>query len=283
MKQRIAALISANRKFVPLFTTAILFIIAYAAGVVFFQGMRSPQVFFNLFRSSPFLLIAAIGGTFVILTGRIGLSVGGVIALTTVASAALLREGWDPWVVMPLMLAMGVILGSIMGSLVTYMKVQPFIATLAFLWIGRGLCFFISDDAIAINNPTYKILSGTRILIPLLSDPVTKTGPFISLLSFSFFISEPPPTACHAKPLREDEAARLMKTGAAIVYERNGGPSCIDELYAIYPDGKNKGDDGKLNVEKQATPSEVNAVLEGIDKLGWFTEELYSTWHLPCG
>ena len=65
--------------------------------------MRDPQVFLNLFRAAPFLLISAIGMTFVILSGGIDLSVGGVIALTTVASAALLRGGgMDPWLVIVL-------------------------------------------------------------------------------------------------------------------------------------------------------------------------------------
>ncbi len=110
--------------------------------------MRDPQIFLNLFRTSPFLLIAAIGGTFVILTGGIDLSVSGVVALTTVAASALIREGWNPVVVILLMLSMGMTLGTILGVFITYMKVQPFIATLAGLWFARGMCFFISDDAI---------------------------------------------------------------------------------------------------------------------------------------
>jgi ribose/xylose/arabinose/galactoside ABC-type transport system permease subunit len=180
----ISTSISANRRFIPLFTTATFFFVTYAIGAVFFEGMRKPQIFLNLFRTQPFLLIAAVGGTFVILSGGggIDLSVAGIIALTGTASAALLRSGWNPWLVMLLMLVMGVFFGTIMESLVTFMKVQPFIATLAFLWIGRGLSFFISDVSIPINNPTYTLLSQTKILIPGLSDPVSKTGPYISLL-----------------------------------------------------------------------------------------------------
>jgi ribose/xylose/arabinose/galactoside ABC-type transport system permease subunit len=390
--------------------------------------------------------------------------------LTGTASAALLRVGWNAWVVMLLMLVMGVFIGSIMGSLVTFLKVQPFIATLAFLWIRRGLCFVISDDSIPINNPTYELLKQTKILIPGLSDPVTKTGPYIfllvvlvlvvyalaiyilhytrfgrtvyaiggseqsarlmglrvnvtrvgvyalagffsalagithsiyigsghglyveglelmviasvvmggtmltggvgyilgtmfgvlllivtqtlvqatgelsswltnivvgaltlvfigvqsllalhrqrkggarkggvflalrrnrktlihvsvtlslivlTMLGFSFLFSGTTTSPCQAKPFRQELAASLMKDGAVITYERNGGPTCIDELYAIYPDGKIKGDEGDRKVEKQVAPEEVSALLEGIDKLGWFTEELYSTWHIPCG
>jgi branched-subunit amino acid ABC-type transport system permease component len=62
------------------------------------------------------------------------------------------------------------------------MKVQPFIATLAGMWFARGMCFFISDDAIAINDWWFKVLGQTKFLIPGLSDPAAQTGDFISPL-----------------------------------------------------------------------------------------------------
>jgi simple sugar transport system permease protein len=86
--------------------------------------MRNPQVFLNLFRNTSFILISAIGMTFVIVTGGIDLSVSGVMALTTTASAVLLREGWNPWLVILLMLAMGMSLGAIMGRFIVKLKVQ---------------------------------------------------------------------------------------------------------------------------------------------------------------
>jgi hypothetical protein len=61
---------------------------------------------------------------------------------------------------------MGMTLGAVMGSFIVYLKVQPFIATLAGMWFARGMCFFISDNAININNPIFKILGQTKILIP---------------------------------------------------------------------------------------------------------------------
>ena len=170
------------RRFAPMAATITLFCFAYAYGAIAYEGMRDPQVFLNMFRSAPFLLISAIGMTFVILSGGIDLSVGGVVALVTVASAALLRNnGMDPWLVMGLMLLLGMAFGATMGFFITYLKVQPFIATLAGLWVARGLCFFISDDAIPIRNRLYEVLAGTRLLIPGLADPTTKQGPFVSI------------------------------------------------------------------------------------------------------
>jgi simple sugar transport system permease protein len=151
-------------KFLPLLVTISLFVIAYAYGVSQYRGMRNPQAFINLLVDNSFLLISAVGMTFVILSGGIDLSVGAVIALTTVASAHLLeKEGWSPVVVMPLMLLMGTALGAIMGSIIHFFKVQPFIVTLAGMFFARGMCFFISLDAITISDPFYRTLSMLRI------------------------------------------------------------------------------------------------------------------------
>src|SRR5690606_3627647 len=116
--------------------------------------------------------------------GGIDLSASGVIALTTVVAAALIRDGWNAWLVILLMPVMGMVLGTIMGSFIAYMKVQPFIATLAGLWFARGMCFFISDDAIAIDNPVYRLLGQTKILIPGLMELSIMQGrsaPYVSI------------------------------------------------------------------------------------------------------
>ena len=142
--------------------------------------MRDKQVFLNLFNQTPYLLVSVIGETLVIISGGIDLSVAGIVPLVTTASASLLRIGWDPWLVMLLMLAIGTAMGAIMGYFITYMKVQPFIGTLAGMWIGRGLAYFISNNSISINNRIYELLSRTKILIPGLSDPVTQKGAYIT-------------------------------------------------------------------------------------------------------
>ena len=84
MIRKMSSFLSNNQKFYPIITTIFLFFTAYLIGAGMYSGMRDPQVFLNLFRTSPFLLISAIGMTFVILTKGIDLSVSGMIALTTV-------------------------------------------------------------------------------------------------------------------------------------------------------------------------------------------------------
>jgi len=468
-----------NRKFIPLMSTALLALTAYAIGAYFFVGMRNPQVFFNLFRNSAHLLISGIGMTFVILTGGIDLSVSGVVALTTVSTAVLLREGVAPWLVILLMLLMGMTIGAVMGTFIVKLKVQPFIATLAGMWFARGMCFFISDNAVNIDNRIFQILGKTKILIPGLMELSVQQGtpaPYISIpvvlafillavaiyvahhtrfgrtvyaiggnegrneqsarlmglpvdqtkllvytfngfcsalagLCFSLFVfsghglyapgfeldviasvvmggtmltggsgyvfgtlfgvlvlavtqaliqfigslsswwtkivigvltltfigvqtllanrkagrapaqasetairrrrlafglgavavlaviglisisqmgkassTETTETAqCQVAPFREAEAASLLENGAALVYHRTAGPDCVDELYAIYPDGRITATAGGQTVEKQVPAEEVENLLVAISvDHGWFTAEIYSTYLTPC-
>jgi ribose/xylose/arabinose/galactoside ABC-type transport system permease subunit len=481
MLQRIGNFFSRNRQFIPLMSTAILALTAYAIGAYFFVGMRNPQVFFNLFRNNAHILISAIGMTFVIITGGIDLSVSGMMALTTVSTAVLLREGWNPWVVVLLMLLMGMSLGAIMGSFITYMKIQPFIATLAGMWFARGMCFFISDNAVGIDNYTFQIFGKTKLLIPGLMELSVKQGipaPFITLpvavafilllvaiyiaqytrfgrtvyaiggnegrneqsarlmglpvnrtkmlvytfngfcsalagLALALFVesghglyasgfeldviasvvmggtmlsggagyvfgtlfgvlvlsvtqvliqfigslsswwtkivigiltltfigvqtvlanrkvnrqtvqteetmartrrqrlvyglgavtlfvlvaivsiarsgsqanAEAPAAAqCAVAPFREQEASALVQSGAVIVYHRTAGPQCVDELFAIYPDGRITGTDGITHVENKIDSAKVETLLTAISvDHKWFTNEIYSTYLNPC-
>jgi simple sugar transport system permease protein len=487
MISRLVGFITRNQRFVPLTATALLAFAAYGVGAVLYPGMRQEQVFFNIFGNNTPLLISAVGATLVIISGGIDLSVSGVIALTTVATAALLREGWNAWLVILLMLLMGMVLGAAMGSIIAYLKVQPFIATLAGMWFARGMCFFISDDAIAINNPVFTLLGQTEILIPGLTElaelrgadapsisipvvvsflifgigiyvaqftrfgrvvyalggynganeqsarlmglPVDRTKVLVytfngfcsalagvcwaifvvsghglyargfemdviasvviggtmltggegyvfgtlfgvlilgitqTLIQFNgslsswwtrivigaltfmfigvqsvlanrkvrrrralqtdagagaarnrwawglggaaallvivlglFFVNASPSDGgastlaspeqagrCPLQPFRQDLAAGYIQDGAVLTYERNGGPRCVDELYAIYADGRIVGDNGADQVETRLTPAEVEVLLAGIRAYGWFTDEMYNTWHTPCG
>ncbi len=119
--------------------------------------------------------------------------------------------------------------------------------------------------------------SAVGVVIILVVFILSQTGNLGSALG------TPETTACERKPFRQDQAASLVEDGAIIVYERNGGPDCIDELYAIYPDGRITGSEGEKSVEKQVTVAEVNLLIAGIIEHEWFTNAHYDTWHTPCG
>jgi simple sugar transport system permease protein len=73
--------------------------------------------------------------------------------------------GLSPFVVIPIVLLFGVALGALMGTIIHYFKVQPFIVTLAGMFFARGMCFVISTNAITINDPLYRALALYRIPI----------------------------------------------------------------------------------------------------------------------
>ena len=88
---------------------------------------------------------------------------------------------------------------------------------------------------------------------------------------------------CVIKPFREEEAAALLKDGAVIVYNRTAGPLCVDELFAIYPDGRVLGNDGVNQVEKQIDPVVVEQNLAKISgEYKWFTDAIYGRYLTPC-
>ena len=153
-----------NPKYLPLIATVSLFMAMATLGSVRYTGFMAPQVFLNLLIDNAFLLVVAVGMTFVILTGGIDLSVGSVIALTTMVSAALVEHhGWTPWATIPLVLAMGSLFGAAMGLLIERFRLQPFIVTLAGMFLARGLCYVISIDSISVTNEAYTRMSQLRI------------------------------------------------------------------------------------------------------------------------
>ena len=150
----------------PLLATITIFILVYFIGGQLYPTMQKPQVFFNLFINTAALLIVSIGMTFVIVTKGIDLSVAGMIALTSAASAALLVQGFNPVVVMILMLLMGIAFGLAQGSIIHYLKVEPFIVTLMGLFFARGMAFIITLSSLTIKDPFYRYLALTKINIP---------------------------------------------------------------------------------------------------------------------
>jgi simple sugar transport system permease protein len=154
----------------PSFTSLVtvgLLIVLMAAGGLAYPGFLSVQVLCNLLIDNAYLLVIAIGMSFVILSGGIDLSVGSVLALTTVAAAWLLHVAhWPPLAVIACVLLFGAGFGAAMGALIHYFKLQPFIVTLAGMFLARGLCYLISIDAITIDDPLFVAMSRGQLEVP---------------------------------------------------------------------------------------------------------------------
>lgn len=153
-----------NPRHVSMFVTLGLFVLLFGTGSVLFYGFFSLQNFWNLFIDNSYLLIMAVGMTFVIISGGIDLSVGSVLALSTMMTSALLEKaGMPPAAVIFLVLLMGTVFGFAMGYIIQTFSLPPFIITLAGLYLARGLCYVISLDTIGITNPFWHAMARTKI------------------------------------------------------------------------------------------------------------------------
>ena len=153
-----------NAQTLPTALATGLFSLMFLGGSLAYDGFFSGQVFLNLFIDNAFLIVVAVGLTFVILGGGIDLSVGSVVALATmVLAAAVERWHLGPVPAMVLVLVGGLLFGAAQGLLIEFIGVPPFIATLAGMFLARGLCYLISIDSIAIHDPLLEALSQARL------------------------------------------------------------------------------------------------------------------------
>jgi simple sugar transport system permease protein len=143
-----------RQRHIPVLATLVLFLVMYGAGIASYEGFSDTQVLLNVFIDNAFLLVVAVGMTFVILTGGIDLSVGAAVALTTMIVAELLKLGWPPAVVLPLVLVLGVLFGTGMGVIIHVFDIEPFIATLAGMFLCRGLSYVIATESIRSRTPS---------------------------------------------------------------------------------------------------------------------------------
>ncbi|HEX8511096.1 MAG TPA: galactofuranose ABC transporter, permease protein YjfF [Propionibacteriaceae bacterium] len=150
-------------KYGPVLVTLLLLVAIFAVGGTRYTGFLSGQVILNLFIDNAYLIVLAVGMTFVILTGGIDLSVGAVVALSTIITARLLQAGWSPGVVILLILLITSVLGLAVGLMIQVFLVQPFIATLAAMFLARGLCYVISNRSISITDPFFVAFAQTKI------------------------------------------------------------------------------------------------------------------------
>lgn len=146
-----------------------LFFVMYIIGMIVFadKNFGRTQVFLNLFISSAGLIVVAVGMTIVLLTGGIDISVGSMVGVTCMMLAYMMERmsmGAVPSIL--IVLLFGIVFGVVQGFLVAFLKIQPFIVTLAGMFFARGLTAVISRDMISITNETFLAMAQARITLP---------------------------------------------------------------------------------------------------------------------
>ncbi|MFR3730609.1 ABC transporter permease subunit [Lacrimispora sp.] len=162
-----------------LIITIVLFAVMYLAGILIFQskGFAKPQVFLNLFISNAGLIVIAAGMTMVMITGGIDISVGSVVALTCMMLAWMMEvKGAGAVPALIIVLIMGILFGLVQGFLIAYLKLQPFIVTLAGMFFARGMTAIISQEMISVKNEMFLRWAKSKINLTFLGGTVNKKG-----------------------------------------------------------------------------------------------------------
>jgi ribose transport system permease protein len=134
------ALIDLGGPFLGLVFVATLF------GMMIGPHFFAPANLDLLARQTAIVCMAALGMTMVIVSGGIDLSVGSVVALTTVAIALLLRADYSPAVAALGGIGAGALVGLVNGVLITRLRVVPFIVTLGTMILVRGAAKGLADE-----------------------------------------------------------------------------------------------------------------------------------------
>jgi galactofuranose transport system permease protein len=155
-----------NRKYLPLIATIIVFAALFATGGMMYRNFLSTLVLGHILADNAFIIIAAIGATFVILSGGIDLSIGSMIGFVGVCMAVLDQAGWHPLASAALLLCFGIMFGAAQGYIIDFCEIQPFIVTLAGLFLLRGACFMVTLESVPIRHEFVQTFASARVPLP---------------------------------------------------------------------------------------------------------------------
>jgi len=156
-----------SAQMLPVLASLGVLILLYVGGCVAFENFGSLRVLINLFGDNAFLGVAAVGATFVILSGGIDLSVGAVVAFTGVLIASLIGHGQPPLLAIGLALAFGAGFGALMGALIHLYALPPFLVTLGGMFLARGLSFMVHPESLSIDHPFYGEFISQTLSVPV--------------------------------------------------------------------------------------------------------------------
>lgn len=108
----------------------------------------------TLTRAASFIIIVSFGQTLVLLTGGIDLSVAAVGSVSSMVAAKLMIEqGMNPWISILIACVVGMLLGMINGLFIAYLRLTPFIVTLATGEIFKGIVYIVTKGTPIVGVP----------------------------------------------------------------------------------------------------------------------------------
>lgn len=170
----IGRFLTKNSMTIALVVVFILFYFLTNGRLLYAQNMS------NLLLQNGYVLVMACGMLLCILTGgNIDLSVGSVVCLTGGLAAVLITNlGWNVYLTIALCLLVGLAVGTWQGYWIGYVRIPPFITTLAGMFIFRGAGRLVLDSkTVAVKNPAFSDLFTSYLRIPGLDLVSTKDAP----------------------------------------------------------------------------------------------------------
>ena len=159
-----ASPLTANRRLTRGLTRGKLVVLLQGQGllimlalIILFFAMESDSFFtwsnvVVIGASSTALGIMSVAQTYVIISGGIDVSVGSMVAVSTVVTGILFSYGWSFWPVVAVAVLAGAVVGAVNALIIIAMGVNPFIATLGTMSLFAGLAFAIASGKTRVVN-----------------------------------------------------------------------------------------------------------------------------------
>ncbi len=135
------------------------FVVMYVLAMIVFKGgfLHVQQIFDMLNDNAP-LIIVSCGLTIVMIGGGIDISVGAVTSLVAMSCALYLNKGGNIVISALIAIGIGLAFGLVQGYLISYLEIQPFIITLAGMFLARGLTTILSVNPQKVEHEGFKAL-----------------------------------------------------------------------------------------------------------------------------
>lgn len=128
--------------------TSLVVLVAIMSVVAGPEGFRTRGNWNTIIQATAVVAILAVAETVVIIAGHIDLSVGRMLALSSVVAATVMvNHGADTWVAVVASLATGLVCGACSGALTACGRMPAFIATLGLMGVAYGLALMVANDA----------------------------------------------------------------------------------------------------------------------------------------
>ena len=146
--------------------TIVIFVVMYLLAMIILQGgFLHPQQIFDMLNDNASLIIVSCGLTVVMIGAGIDISVGAVTSLVVMSCVMYLNGGGSIAGSVFLALCIGLAFGMMQGFLISYLDIQPFIVTLAGMFLARGMTTILSVNPQKVEHEGFAVLRSIKIEI----------------------------------------------------------------------------------------------------------------------